>query len=388
MGSGKDARNSWWLIVAIASTVVVLIAWASLSEIDQIARSQGQVIAGARTQVIQSANDGVIEAILVREGEKVTKGQLLARLDKSQAEAAWQDSVTKVAALKAALARLRAEVFSRKLVFSDDVLAHPAFVANQTELFQRRQKAVNAEIGALEQSLGLVQKQLNLNLPLLESGDISKAEVIVLQKQVAEISGQITNRRNKYFQDAQAEMTKAEEDLATQEQLLVDRASVHERTQIVSPAEGLVRNILTTTPGAKVRPGDVIMELLPTASALIVEAKLRPADIAFVRPGLSATVKLDAFDYSIYGVLAGEVTYISPDALMEKTQAGEQPYYRVQIRIDERSLAERNARHTGKPIVVQPGMTASVDIRTGQQTVLSYLTKPLTKTISESLGER
>ena len=170
--------------------------------------------------------------------------------------------------------------------------------------------------------------------------------------------------------------------------MLVDRASVHERTQIVSPAEGLVRNILTSTPGAKVRPGDVIMELLPTASALIVEAKLRPADIAFVRPGLSATVKLDAFDYSIYGVLAGEVTYISPDALMEKTQAGEQPYYRVQIRIDERSLAERNAIHTGKPIVVQPGMTASVDIRTGQQTVLSYLTKPLTKTISDSLGER
>ena len=151
---------------------------------------------------------------------------------------------------------------------------------------------------------------------------------------------------------------------------------------------GLVKNIQITTPGAKVKPGDIVMELLPTNSTLIVEAKLKPMDIAYVRQGLPAAIKLDAFDYSIYGVLRGQVAYISPDALMEKTQAGEQAYYRVQIRIDEQALAQHNRAHPTKPITIQPGMTATVEIGTGRQSVLSYLFKPLNKTLSESLGER
>ena len=212
--------------------------------------------------------------------------------------------------------------------------------------------------------------------------------MIVLQKQVAEISGQITNRRNKYFQDAQAEMTKAEEDLATQAQILAERTATYERTEIAAPADGLVKSIQMTTPGAKVRPGDVVMELLPTDSALVVEAKLKPADIAFVRNDLPAAIKLDAFDYSVYGVLHGKVTYISPDALTEKTQAGDHVYYRVHIRIDQDALTQRNREHTGKPVEIQPGMTATVEISTGSQTVLAYLTKPVTKTLSESLNER
>lgn len=375
----------------IALTFVVLAVlgvWAAYSEIDQIARAQGQVIASARTQVVQSANDGVVEAVLVREGERVKKGQVLARLDRSQAEAAWRDSLGKVAALKAALIRLEAEVFNRPLSFPADVRAHPVFVANQTELFQRRRGALKAEIAALEESLALVREELALGQSLLATGDIGAAEVIRLKKQVAELGGQITNRRNKYFQDAQADMTKAGEDLATQEQVLAERTAILERSEIAAPADGLVKSIQMTTPGAKVRPGDVILELLPTGSALVVEAKLKPVDIAYIRKDLPAAIKLDAFDYSIYGVLRGAVAYISPDALAEKTQAGEQAYYRVQIRIDEAALAERNRSHPGKPVEVQPGMTATVEIATGRQTVLQYLTKPVTKTLSESLSER
>lgn len=338
--------------------------------------------------MIQSANDGVIEALLVSEGEQVRKGQLLARLDRSQARAAYQDSLGKVAALKAALIRLEAEVFNRPLKFPADVRVHPAFVQNQTELFQRRQGAIRAEVAALEESLALVRKELDLAERLLATGDLGQAEVIRLQKQVADLKGQITNRRNKYFQDAQAEMTKAEEDLSTQQQALAERTVIYERTEIVAPADGLVKNIQLTTPGAKVRPGESIMELLPTGSALIVEAKLKPADIAFIRQGLPAAIKLDAFDYSIYGVLRGQVIYISPDALSEKTQYGEQAYYRVQIRIDAETLAARNRAHPDKPVTIQPGMTATVEITTGSRTVLAYLTKPITKTISESLSER
>ncbi len=380
--------SSRWVILLVFLVLAVFGAWAGIAELDQIARAPGQVIASARTQVIQSANDGVIEALLVREGEQVRKGQVLARLDRSQAEAARQESLGKVAALKAALIRLQAEVFGRPLHFPADVRVHPAFVQNQTELFQRRQGALHAEIAALNKSLGLVREELALSEKLLATGDIGHAEVIRLQKQVADLEGQITNRRNKYFQDAQADMTRAEEDLATQSQLLAERNAIHERTEIAAPADGLVRAIQITTLGAKVRPGDIIMELLPTGSALIVESKLKPADIAYIRKGLPAAIKLDAFDFSIYGVLRGAVVYISPDALSEKTAQGDQAYYRVQVRIDEAALVERNRRYPGKPVEIQPGMTATVDITTGRQTVLGYLTKPITKTLGDSMTER
>ncbi len=388
MNARTGLQGSQWLLILAFVIVAALGIWASVSEIAQIARAQGQVIASARTQVIQAAIDGVIEALLVQEGQSVRKGQVLARLDRSQAEAAYHDSLGKVAALKAALVRLQAEVFGRPLQFPEDVRAYPAFVANQTELFQRRQAALKSEIGALEETLRLVREELELARPLLASGDIGKAEVIRLQRQVAELTGQITNRRNKYFQDAQAEMTKAEEDLATQQQILAERTANYERTEITAPADGLVKNIQMTTPGARVRPGDVIMELLPTDSALVVEAKLKPADIAYVRAGLPAAIKLDAFDYTVYGVLHGKVVYVSPDALTERTATGENVYYRARVQIDEAALAERNRLHPGKPVEVQPGMTATVEISTGSQTVLRYLTKPVTKTLAESLGER
>ncbi len=376
------------IILLVFLVTAVLGVWAGYAQLDQIARAPGQVIASARTQVVQSANDGVIEALLVREGERVSKGQILARLDRSQAGAARQDSLGKVAALKAALIRLQAEVFNRPLRFPADVRAYPAFVQNQTELFQRRQGAILAEVAALEESLRLAREELTLSESLLATGDIGRAEIIRLQKQVADLNGQITNRRNKYFQDAQADMTKAEEDLATQQQALAERTAVFERTEIVAPADGLVKNIQMTTPGARVRPGDVVMELLPTGGMLVVEARLKPADIAYIHQGLPAAIKLDAFDYSIYGVLRGQVSYISPDALSEKTQTGEQVYYRVQIRINEEALARRNHERPGKAVEIQPGMTATVEITTGRQTVLAYLTKPITKTLSESLGER
>jgi adhesin transport system membrane fusion protein len=381
-------NRSIWLIAAAFAVVTASAVWAGVAGIDQIARAQGQVIASSRTQVIQSANDGVIEVLLVQEGERVHKGQILVRLDRSQAEAGYSDSLGKVAALKATLVRLHAEVFGRALVFPPDVQKHPNFVINQTELFQRRQRALKAEISALQDGLQLAREELALSQPLLASGDIGKADIIRLQRQVAEINGQITNRRNKYFQDAQADMTKAEEDLSTQSQALADRTSVFERTEIKAPADGLVRKIQITTPGAKVRQGEVIMELLPTDSSLIVEAKLNPADVAFVRSGLPATIKLDAYDYSIYGALRGKVSYISPDALTEDSRTGEHVYYRVQLRVDEAALQQHNDAHPGRTVTIQPGMTATVEIGTGKQTVLAYLTKPVTKTLSESLTER
>lgn len=381
----KEIRPAQLTLLILAVSFIAFGIWSSIATIEQTAKATGQVIATSRTQLIQSANDGVIQEILVQEGQEIKKGDLLVRLEQTQARAAVDESRGKVAALRAALTRLRAEVFGRDLVFPQEVKEYTAFVTNQTELFQRRQRAINEETKALESMLSAIKQELSLSEPLLATGDIAKTEIIRLQRQVYELQGQITNRRNKYFQDSQTEMTKAEEDLATQEQMLADRSTILERTEIRAPTDGIVRNIRITTIGARVRPGDIVLEILPTDSQLIVEAKLKPADFSFIRAGSHASVKLDAYDYSIYGVLQGKVHFVSPDALTEQTKDGERVYYRVQIQVDEPFLTNAKA---GKKIEIQPGMTSQVEIRTGEMSALAYLSKPITKTIAEAFTER
>jgi HlyD family type I secretion membrane fusion protein len=179
-------------------------------------------------------------------------------------------------------------------------------------------------------------------------------------------------------------MTKAEEELTTQEQMLIERSTNMERMQMYAPNDGLVRNVRVTTLGGRVRPGDVVMDLLPTNSELIVETKLKPQDLAFIGVGHDVSVKLDAYDYSIYGILDGKVIYVSPDALTEDTRAGENIYYRVHVRIQQNHLKTK----VGKTIQITPGMTAQVEIETGKMTVLNYLIKPLVKTFTSSMTER
>ena len=372
-------------MVMISSVITCfLIIWSSVSKIDEVTHSKGVVIARSRTQIIQSAIDGVIKEIVVEEGQIVKKGQILAKLERTQAEAAENDSSGKVAALEATLVRLQAEVLGSPLVFPESVKAFPHFITNQTQLYLRRKSALESEIGILRENLRLVQKELDLTEPLVATGDVGKIEVIRLQRQVAELKGQISFRRNKFFQDSQQEMTKVEEELSTQKQVLAEREFNVEKLEVHSPVDGLVKKIQITTPGAKVRPGEVLLELLPTDSKLIVEGKLRPSDIGFVRPGMDATVKLDAFDYSIYGVLKGIVSYISPDAITEQSPQGEMLFYRVQI-----SLADVDSQHLhGRAIKIQPGMTVGIDIRTGRKSVLNYLIKPVVKVFHESMSER
>lgn len=377
--------NPLWVVFGSLFVVIVpFLIWASYARIDQISHAQGQVIASAKTQSIQSANDGVVDKIYVSEGQSVKKGDKLIVLEKSQAQASYDDSNAKVAALQAALVRLRAEVYGKALIFPTEVKQYPDFIDNQTALFHRRQQALNDEISALNESLKLAQDELNLNLPLLKSGDIGATEIIRLKRQIADLKGQISNKRNKYFQDSQAEMTKAEEELSTKEQELTDRSITLERTTIVSQMDAIVKNIILTTQGARVRPGDVILELVPSGDQLIVEAKLSPSDISFIKKGQKAAVKLDAYDYSIYGIFHGTVKYISPDTLVEKTERGDKNYFRVQIALEQTQLISKS----GKKVEIAPGMSAEVDIITGSRSVLAYLTKPVTKTFSESFHER
>jgi len=374
------SRLSIWIALI---GIVILIVWASFAKIDQVTRAQATVIASARTQEIQASEGGVLTQLAVTEGEEVKAGQLLVVLEEERAKAAVDNSASKTAALTAKLARLNAEIFEKSLVFPKGVQDYPEYVQNQTALYNRRRQAINEEVSSLEKMLVLARQELRMNEPLLKYGDVSQADVIKLSRQVADIEAQINNKRNKYFEEAQAEMTKAQEELDTELEQLRDRAQVLEEKRLMAPTEGKIKNINVTTIGGVVKPGEIIMQILPTSSDLVIDAKVSPADIAYVKEDQEATVKLDAYDYSIFGAMKGTVSYISPDTLMEKTPEGEEPYYRVLIVINGAEFKER-----GDEIVIKPGMTASVDIKAMERTVLSYLTKPITKTLSEGLGER
>jgi adhesin transport system membrane fusion protein len=372
------------IIVLTALALLGFLAWAAWAEIDQVSRATGQIIPAGRVQVIQSTDGGVIGEIRVREGDKVRKGQILVVLDRVKIAAAVAESRAKVASMKTVKSRIEAELFDRPLVFPEDVRDFPEFMANQRQLYQKRRQAQTADIGALRKMLGLVRKELDMNQPLLANGDVSRSEVMRLERTVAEVEGQIVNRQNKYLQDLQAEYAKVEEELVTAEQNLTQRLSSLEDTELEAPTDGIVKNIRLTTIGGVLRPGDEVLQIVPTGERLIIEAKVSPTDIAYVRIGQAATVKFDAYDSSIYGSAQGKVIYISPDTLTEQKSQGDQVYYRVHVSVDTKMLRPR----PNEKIEIQPGMTATVEIKTGHNTVLNFLLKPITKTVSNSFGER
>jgi adhesin transport system membrane fusion protein len=372
-------------VILLTSTALLgFVGWASLAEIDQVSRAGGQVIPSGRIQVVQSTDGGVIEAIKVKEGDRVRKGQVLVILDRVRLAAAVDEGRAKVASLKTIKARIEAELFDKALAFPDDVKDFPDFIANQRQLYIKRRAAQTQDIAALNRMLRLVEQELDMNQPLLRYGDVSRSEILRLERSVADIEGQIASRRNKYLQDLQTEYAKVEEELVTAEQTLTQRKAALADTELEAPTDGIVKNVRLTTIGGVLRPSDEVLQIVPTGEELIVEAKVSPSDIAYVRIGQSASVKFDAYDSSIFGSADGHVSYISPDTLAEQKASGEQVYYRVHIRVDTRTMRA----HDGKKIEIQPGMTATTEILTGHNTVLKYLLKPIIKTVDQSFGER
>lgn len=382
----KSIRLSTWIIVTSATAVLSFVLWAGWAEIDQITRATGKVIPIGKVQVIQSADGGVIEEIRIREGDGVRKGELLVSIDRVKVQAAVEESSAKVAAFKSSMTRIEAELYDRPLNFPDDVRAYPDFVANQTALFTKRRQAILSEIAALESVKRLMQQELELNMPLVSSGDVARAEIIRMQRGIADIQGQIVNKRSKYQQDLQAEFAKVEEELVSAQQILAQRRDALAATELRSPANGIVKNVRFTTVGAVLRPGDEVMQIVPTGEKLIVEAQVAPRDIAFIKVGQKASVKFDTYDSAIYGSGIGEVSYVSPDTLVEQRPDGESvTYYRINLNVD---IREMRPKQQGERIIIQPGMTVVAEIKTGENTVLRYLTKPILKTVSESFGER
>lgn len=379
-------RPAYLIVLTIGLTLAGFVAWAHWAELDQVTRAPGRVVPFGRVQVVQSEEGGAISAIHVREGDRVSAGQLLVELDTVQLTAGVAEARAQVAALRSRKARIDAELFGRPLAFPAGLGDYPEFTANQRSLYARRQAALAAEVGALRNMADLQQQELDLNLPLVETGDVARSEIIRMQRAIVDTEGRISNIRAQYLRDLQTEFTQTEEELVSAQQVLTQREDSLRAASLVAPTDGIVKNVRLTTVGGVLRPGDEVLQIVPTGQQLIVEAQVPPRDIAFVQLGQRARVNFDAFDSAIYGSGDGEVVLISPDTLSEEREDGTvNTYYRVNLEVDTASMRPRDA---GESIDLQPGMTATAEILTGSQTVWEYLTKPILRTTRQSLQER
>ena len=382
----KALKPAHWIIIAICATLACFIGWSHWAELDQVTRAPGKVIPYARVQIVQSEEGGAISAIHVREGNTVREGDLLVELDTVKLVASQQEARANVAALESRMARIDAELFDKPLRFPASLNDFPQFTANQRQLFLRRQQALSSELRNLRAMAELQSQELEMNQPLVETGDVARSEIIGMQRAIVETQGRISHLQSSNVRDLQAEFSQTEEELVSARQILAQREDSLRAASLFAPADGIVKNVRLTTIGGVLRPGDEVLQIVPTGERLIVEAQIPPRDIAFVEIGQRARVNFDAYDSAVYGSGEGDVVYISPDTLSEQREDGSaNVYYRVNLEVDTDSM---RPQRTDEVIDLQPGMTISAEILTGSQSVWEYITKPILKTTRQSMQER
>lgn len=378
----ETAPQARWAIYLMILTVLVAVGWAIFARVDEIAKAEGKVVADGREQVIASLEGGILRTVLVREGALVEKGQELVQLDPTRVEAQQNEGQAKQLALKGTLSRLVAESTGRPLLFPPEVLAVPPIVQGETEVFNARREALDDAVAVNRQSLSLINRELAMAERLSSRGLMSEVEVMRLRRQVNDLNLQIQERINRFRQDATTDLLRVRTELAQVEEQMVVKQDVLRRTVLRSPVRGMVKNIKMNTVGGVVQGGATIMEIVPIGQRVLVEVKIRPIDIGFVRKGMPATVKLSAYDFYTYGGLHGVIESISPDAFGDENKGGEATYYRALIRAESSTL-----RSKGKPLSVLPGMSAVADIRTGERSVMSFILRPMMKS-REAFQER
>lgn len=372
-----------WIIIAV---IGIGLTWANYARVEEITKGDGKVISRSREQVIQSLEGGILAEMNVREGTVVNRGDVLLKIDPTRAQSSYREALSKVIGLKGSIARLRAEAYAQPLTFDEQVKSDPAVVAQETKAYESRKRALNDSINSLQRSYALSMREIRLAEPLAAKGLLSEVELLRMQRQANDIQAQIVERRNRYQSDANTELARLELELSQVSENLIGRADVVERTTITAPVRGTVKNVRVNTIGGVIQPGEHILEIVPMEEQLLVEGKIRPSDVAFLRPGLPAKVKITAYDFAIYGGLDGHVEYISPDTLKDDQKAAsgrpDDTYYRVLI------LTDKSTLHAGnKDLPIIPGMVATVEIRTGEKTILDYLLKPVLKA-KEAFRER
>jgi len=364
--------------------LVLFVAWAAWFDIDQIVRAQGQIIPQDKTQIIQAADGGVIKELRVSEGETVQKGQVLAVLEGDRARAGVEEISNRIAGLHITRLRALAEATGKPSEFGGYRQSHPELVQAQRELYLQNQSALQKDEMALSEQLRLAQSELELTQRLFDKGDISQIELMRQQRGVVDARQKLQAVQEKYKSDARREIAKIEEEITSHSSKLQERQSVLDHTDIQASLDGVVKSLRVTTLGGVLRSGDELMQISPTSGGYIIEAKVNPADIGQLQEGMSATVRLDAFDYSLYGSLAGRLTYLSSDTLTEQGADGRaQVYYRAKVQLNDFTASNRIQAHQ-----VKAGMTASLDIQTGQRSVLQFIAKPIMRAFSGALGQK
>ncbi|MCU0757747.1 MAG: HlyD family type I secretion periplasmic adaptor subunit [Steroidobacteraceae bacterium] len=379
---GERSRASGVSLALMAAVLVAALAWAASTRVEEVTKGEARIIPSSREQVIQSLEGGILKELRVREGDVVAAGQPLLRIDPTKADASFKEGRSKELALRATIARLEAESRGTPLRFPPPVAADGELVRNETAAYLARRRALEQGIAALKRSKGLLEREIAMTRPMVERGLVAEVELLRMERQYNELDLQVNERDNKYRADAAAELSRSEGELAQLDGVLAARKDMLDRTVIRAPLRGTVKNVRVNTIGGVIQPGQDIMEIVPLEDQLLVEAKIPPREVAFLRPGLPAQVKLTAYDYTIYGALDGTVELISPDTLREERKADEASYYRVLVRTRQASL-----RAGGKDLPIIPGMTATVEVRTGEKRVLDYLLKPVLRS-QEAFRER
>ncbi len=370
------------LIVISAALILSALVWAWFGVLDEVSTGTGKVIPSSREQVLQSLEGGILTELYVHEGDQVQAGEIVARLDPTRSQSSVGESAARYRAALAAASRLRAEVNDTKLTFPDELKAWPDLIAAETRLYNTKRAQLNDATKQFNASLALADRELAITQRLAKSGAASSVEVLRLQRDKSDLELKLTDMRSQYYVQAREELAKASAEADSLAEVIKGREDTVTRLTIRAPMRGIVKNIKVSTVGGVIPPNGELMNIVPLNDQLLVEARISPRDIAFIHPGQRAVVKISAYDYAIYGGLNGVVEGISPDTIQDEVKP-EIYYYRVFIRTDNDYVQNK----AGKRFSISPGMVSTVDIKTGEKTVMDYLIKPFNKA-KEAMRER
>ncbi len=379
-------EHSFSIVYVLLGGLVVFILWATLFDIDETVRSQGKVVANGSNQVIQVADGGVLSKLLVKEGEVVKQGQLLATLEKDRAQAGYYEIESQVAHFKSGLSRVTAILLKKPLIFDELSKKYPDFIRAQTALYNQQERSLRQEMSILRESLQISTEEWKITKNLEKDGDVGQLEVLRYKQKVLDLQRKVTDTENKFYEKFSAEAKKLEGELSSILYKLKKQRSVLQYTDVHSPVNGIVKDLKVTTVGGVLRSGEQLMEISPSQGGVVLEAKINPVDIGRLTLGMTATIKLDAFDYTIFGGLKGTVTYISSDTLLDKGPSGrEMAFYQVNIKIEG---PEHKDNEKSKLINPKLGMSGTVDIKVGERSLFTYLIKPISRGFGSAFNEK
>ena len=378
----EPAPAALWAVYLLLSAIAVALVWAGLSKVDIVAKANGRLVPDGREQIIASLEGGILRELLVREGQQVSEGQALALLDPTRFEAQQAESNSKKQSLLGTQARLQAEASGHALEFPAGL--PEAVVQGESENHDARQRALDQAVDTNRRSARLLNHELQVAEGLSAKGLMSDVEVMRVRRQLNDLEMQTQERVNRYRQEAAADLVRVRNELALMDEQAVVREDALRRTTLVSPVKGVVKTIRNSTVGGVIAPGAPMIEIMPLGKRILIEARVLSSDIGFVKVGQPVKIKLTAYDYALYGGMQGTVLSISPDVASdpEKSTSAEGTWYRAIVKADRSTLKQFD-----KPLDLLPGMTASVEIRTGQRSVLGFLLRPLVRT-QEAFRER